>query len=278
MSANFAAKASAAAGTSSARRNIARRSTAAWASASGARRRTASSRVNVAVTTATLTSEVARSRPSAALPNSVTDTRRSPNVSRRASVNAASACSTGAGSSGASTVAFSLMFPPCAGTSGLRANSTSATPAVIATSATLKTPVWSGPALSIMKSTTWPAIRRSARFDSPPAQMRPSPTPASGCVRCRQARMPIASSERPMKTLSTSRRSHSGAPAPRLRNAPVFSAYRMRTEPPRYDRAGVPARWVDASIFVPRSHAIVETAASTSSAVRAARRHADAPR
>src|SRR5690606_32542629 len=50
------------------------------------------------------------------------------------------------------------------------------TPSMIATSATLKTPVCNGPIPMTMKSTTLPRSRRSTQLDTPPAATRAAPT------------------------------------------------------------------------------------------------------
>ena len=139
-----------------------------------------------------------------------------------------------------------------------------ATPTMIATSATLKIPVRNGPTPTFMKSTTLPRATRSTQFDAPPANTRQTPISRHPCQRRRTATPTITSKRRPVPVVNSVIRTASGQSAPSPRNPPVFSTYSRRTVSARYERADTPARAVVATCFVTRSQPIVETTATSS--------------
>ena len=72
-----------------------------------------------------------------------------------------------------------------------RASSKTATPSMIAMSATLKMPVRSGPTPMFRKSTTLPRTRRSTQFDAPPARTRLVPIKATDATGSEQRLPPM---------------------------------------------------------------------------------------
>jgi hypothetical protein len=152
--------------------------------------------------------------------------------------------------------------------SSMPARTIIAAPSMMAMSATLKIPVRTEPSPTLMKSTTLPKARRSRRFEAPPATHRANPRRAGLDHRRRIAITVRASNTTAFPIPKSVVRTQNGQSAPRLKNAPAFSAYSSLTVSARNDRFAVPASIVAAMCLVARSHAIVEAIATISTTRR----------